>query len=304
MAMKLKYMIPIASLGGVFLLASCKESSSTGSGSGESAAPVDPATVGHVLYSETLLLPVGTVETKTDTMNLKDAVLKMSMQGQEINGTMNRHGESVKVRTIDSDTQITVEIQKDQAGGSMEMNGQPVPQADQTEPLHGQTVVLTKTGDAWAGKLKEGTATPEQTKAIEKTARNMGEPDAKYIFGDTPRKVGDSWDVDPTHLSSFGGGMDKLTGTFKVTFESIAKHAGLDCAVIVAEIDLKGKTDEGMDMQMIGKVTTLQSIKYCVAITFKMEGKMIMDGAIQGGAGTMHMEGPMKMEGESVIKLP
>mgnify|MGYP000141469202 FL=1 len=260
----------------------------------------------HVLYDASKFPAKGTVITETETMAMTECAMVMEMQGQKMNGSMTRNGEAIKVATIDSDTQITVVVQKDSSVGSVTMMGQQQPAKEEKEPLHGQTVILTKAEGKWTGKLKEGEATEKQQKKIDKLVKKYnGESDDKHIYGTTPRKVGDSWDVDPSKVSSFGNGDQKLAGTYKVTFKGIEKFQGDDCAVLVADIDVTGATGDGdMKMNVKGQFRVLRSLKHLIDLEKKMQGKMKMNGTINKGAGTMGITGPMTATEKAEVKLP
>jgi len=260
----------------------------------------------HVLYDVAKFPSKGTVITENETMGLNNCAIVMEMQGQKVNGSMSRNGEKIRVVTFDSDTQITVEVKKNSSSGGMTMMGQKQPIKEELEPLHGQTVILTKADGTWTGKLKEGEATDEQKKRIAKIAKNYnGAGNDAQIYGKTPRKIGDTWNVDPSKIDSFGADGEDLEGTFKVTFKGIEKFQGEDCAVLVADIDVTGPTGDGdAKMNLKGKARILRSLKNLVDLENKMEGKMKMSGTINQGAGTMKMEGPMIMSAKTLVKAP
>lgn len=304
--MKLKIFSSIVSLAGICLVTSCKDSTktSTGDSNGGSAA-VAPVDAGYILYSSTLP-PVGFVKIETETMSMKDMTMKMDMQGKQINGTMNRTMEKIKTTTVDNASQVTVLISKDESEGSMVMNGNPMPQPKETGDLVSAAVILTKGVDGkWISKLKEGEATPDQRKELDRMAGGKNDPDERHILGTEPRKVGDTWDVDVKKLSSFAGPDSRdLDGTFKIKFESIEEHEGQKCAVLVADVNINGKTEDGMTINMTGTLKVLQSLEYHTAMSMSMNGMMTLNGELQGGAGTMKVEGPMKVESRTTFKLP
>ncbi len=300
--MRTNHIISLVVLGGLFAATSCNKQSSPGENGDASESTTTSS--GYVLYSDDPALPDGTVVTSTRTLDMKDSILKVRKQGRELSGTATNHDESLRIWTINSATRHTVEIKKEQTSGSIVLNGKQVPSPSKTKPLHEKTIILTKDGDVWTGKLKEGIPTDKQTTAIKKMAKTLSSPDNKYIFGTKPRHVGDTWDVDPSELSSFGADAGNLDGSFKATFDSVTTHKGLECAVVLLEVDLTGKSDSGMTMHMTEKATVHQSTKYRVGVSFNLEGKFSAEGGIKGGAGHMTMEGPMTVVAEDDIKLP
>jgi len=156
----------------------------------------------------------------------------------------------------------------------------------------------------WSGKLKEGEADEEEKKKIVKLAKKFdGEANDAQIYGTKPRKVGDSWDVDPSKLDSFGGDTEDLKGTFKVTFKAVEKFQGEDCAVLVANFDVTGSTGKGeAKLTMKGKANIHRSLKHLVDLQNKMEGTVKMTGGVEGTGATMTMNGPMLMGISTVVK--
>lgn len=237
---------------------------------------------------------------------MDNCAVTVETQGQKGNGTIKRTGQEITVTTFDSDTQITVEIKKDLSKGRVTMMGKKVPEKEDKEPLHGRVVILTQTEGVWTGKLKEGEATAEQQKKIDKMADQYnGKDDNAQIYGSTPRQVGDSWNVDPSKLSSFGDDIEKLEGTFKVTFEAIENVKGEDCAVLIADIDVKGAMEGGNGtMSIKAKARVLRSLKNRVDLENKMEGALTMENTINQGTGTMKIAGPMISLSKTEVKVP
>lgn len=276
----------------------------SGSVSGEPAVKEAPAT-GYQLYKAGQLFPNGTVLSSKNQMSMKDATVNMVMQEQKINGTMTRTGAKEIVKTINSAEKVTVKVIKNESQGTMTLNGKAMPQPKETEGLHGKTAVFTLADGKWVGMLVDGEADEAAKKAIKEREDNMNDPDDAVIMGTDLRKVGDQWEVDPTKLSTFAGSdTQKLTGTFKMTFQSIEEYKGMQCAILVADIDVTGKTDEGQDLNLKGKVTVKHSLKYCTSLAFSLDGQFNLKGQLKGGAGEMTVNGPMKMEKVTTVKLP
>ncbi|WP_435894300.1 hypothetical protein [Oceaniferula spumae] len=308
----MKSSIALVAFGGLFVLASCKESTTSNTGSsaesekGKSTAAVDPEVAGYLLFDSSKTLPVGTVRTETEVMTMKDCKLTMEMQGQKMDGSMTRVGEKVSVYTVDSDDKITMKVEKSASEGSMVMMGQQQNQPKELDELHEKTVVFTKTDGVWTGKLDGGEATEKQQEKIEKIAKKInGDGDSKHIYGTERRKVGDSWDADTSKITSFGDDGQKLSGTFKVTFEGVETFKDQKCAVLVADVDLTSPTGEGdMVMKVKGKFRIHRSLEHLVDLENEMEGTVTMNGTINQGAGKMTVEGPMTMSEKTELKLP
>ena len=266
---------------------------------------VNQAAAEHVLYKKQLPAK-GTIYIETKTVSMNNCAVTLETQGQKGNGTITRAGQRIAVTTFDSDTQITVEIKKDSSKGRAPMIGKRMPEKEDKEPLHGKLVILTQTEGVWTGKLKEGEATAEQQKKIDKMADQYnGKDDNAQIYGSISRQVGDSWDVDPSKLSSFGDDAKKLEGTFKVTFKGIENVKGEDCAVLIADIDVKGATEaKNGTMSIKAKARILRSLKNRVDLENKIEGELTMENTLNQGTGTMKIAGPMVSLSKTEVKVP
>ncbi|MBK1855811.1 hypothetical protein JO972_12645 [Verrucomicrobiaceae bacterium 5K15] len=309
--MKLKPSLALIALGGFCALTSCKESSSSANeASGEQdtqAMEVDPMTAEHVLFNPAkLVMPAGTVIVDTESMSMKDCQLTVAVQGQKIQGMMTRTGMKQRTATFDSADQITVVVNQSTSKTSTVMNGQSQVQPQETAPLHGQTVILTKTGDSWSGALQSGEATEKQLKAIENMATALnGDGDSRHIYGTSPRKVGDSWEVDTAKLTFLSRVEGKTEGTFTVSFDDIEMYQGYQCALLTAKVDVTTPMGEGdMKVHLKGDFTIRRSLEHLVDLDNQMTGSMTMSGSINQGPGTMKVEGPMTVSQASELSFP
>jgi len=308
--MKLKPSIALVAISGLCALTACKkspsESGSTSSAGGDSTSAVDPKTAEHVLFDSSKMLPPGSVIIDTEEMEMKDCKLTMEMQGKVMEGAMTNVGSKDRIFTFNSEEKVTVVIKNDSSEGSMVMNGEAQAQPRKNDALHDKTVILTKKDGRWSGQLESGEANEDQQKGIDKLAENLnGESDPRHIYGTTPRKVGDTWDVDTAKLSSLTKGAGKAEGTFKMTFDGIEEYQGHECAVLTADVDVTAPTGDGdMVMKMKGKFKIRRSLKHLVDLDNQMEGVVNMTGTINQGAGKMAIEGPMTLSQKSELKLP
>lgn len=310
--MKLKPLtVLLPCVSGLLLIGACKSTTSESSDGGqkeaedkENVAPVDPMKAAHVFYSPDNKLPVGSILTSIHTMQMMDSKVLMTMGGRDIEGTSDRSGSRKTVTKITGENTIEVEFVEDKSGGSMTVMGQKRQQPAEEGALVGKTIVYTKKDGKWEGAFKNPEATEEQKKKLAEKIKSRNNPDEAAILGETPRKVGDSWDVDVSKLSSFGEGGVAPKGTFRVTFKGIEEYQGLSCAVLVADVDVTGESEEGMTIRLKGKSTVYQSLKYLGPLQNKLEGTMTISGKVQDGAIDLKMEGPTTMHDKIQLKLP
>lgn len=300
-----------ASLGGVILLGACKEStkkdstgSSGSSSGGESSASAtkDPATDGYVLYSEESKLPDGAIVIETKSMKMKDGTLLIDMGAQKIEGSSSMHSNKKEITTYVSKDERKLQIVEDHLDQVMKIQGREMKQPRKSEKLVGKTLLLSKKDGKWSAALDGGGSSAGMESEISKEAKKTNSPDDKYIAGTTPRKVGDTWEVDVTKLSSFQEGDSPATGTFKVTFKGIEEHDGHKCAVLVTDMDINSEHGKGMNMNLKGTMTTYRSLKHLINLKSTGNATMTMKGDIPNGK--MNMEGPMEINETREIKLP
>lgn len=258
----------------------------------------------HTLYSRDCLVPVGAAIATREVRNIANATMEISVQGQTIKGIMAKRYEHSYTSSYLSEDSITTQYQVDKVSGRAIINGQPAPQPNESLSLYEKTILFKRSAGNWEGTLKDGSPTAEQQKRIDDLARDLNAKNFKMILGEFPRKVGESWDVDAAKLDSYMGSLKEMHGLCKVQFQSLRKHEGHDCAVIVTRFNLIGEEPEGMEMQLNGRAVTLISLDYLVPLSMQMEGEIMMDNPIMEGRGRMRTKGNIELERENTLKIP
>jgi len=286
------------------LAISCKEKTGTAGGSASGGAAAAKAD-GHVLAKKDALPPVGKVLTKESTMEMKDAVLDIEAAGQKMNGTMSRKDTKVETFEALSPTKIRRTLVSNTNDGKMVMNGQEQPTPAPADPLVGLPVIIEKKEGTWTAALESGTATPDQTTALDKVAKEMTKNDDFIIFGDKPRKPGDKWSVDPKSLGTFGEA-EGLSGTFDVEFVEVKDVQGVSCAVIKTVFDVTGKTssnggEPGMTMTLKGEALANRSLADLIDGDSKIDSSVLIEGSPASQV-QMTAKGPMTMTTKSTLK--
>lgn len=262
---------------------------------------------GYLLYSEEQQLPIGTTLTLADTLTMKDVALEMVSPDEKGVGTMSSIERKAEVRTIDSKTQVTAMIIRDELEGSFIIEGRKIPQPDKKNPLHGKTLVFKKVDKSWTADLKEGSADEKTQKAIDARLKQWNDPSQAAMFGLERRKVGDTWNVDPSKLSLFADNKgEKPTGDFKMTFDSIRKHDGHECAVLIGDMDVTGRMDDGQMVSLKGKSTVFISLEYLISLSHVLEAQMqtVPGDSRQEVGVSVKVKGPLTGKRTVQIKLP
>lgn len=279
----------------------------------ESASSDDDATAaesksGHVLAVKQHTLPAGTTGTREAVMTLTDAALKITAGPQEMSGTMNQKEVSTETREFISATKVRHILTQKESEGKMTLNGenQPVPSEDAA--LLNEPVILELNGDTWTASLESGSE-PSAAQQTELDALvKASNKDADYhMYGDTPRKPGDKWDVDASKLPGFAEA-ENLEGTFSVEFVEVKDFQGTACAVLKSTFDIKGKPSEDeesaeMTISIKGTSTVHRSLADMTDLDMQLEGTMSVSGSPNAQV-SMEMSGPMTMSQKITLKSP
>ncbi len=273
-------------------------------GSAGSSAPDG----GVILAEKGYLPPAGTAATKTVSMVMKDAEMTVKAGDQELVGSASQSTKSTESMEFIKSHKARRLLTSKRTDGEMTMNGQVQATPNKADPLENVAVILERGSAGWTAVLESGEK-PEaaQQQELDKLVKGLNRDGDFSMYGGGPRKPGDKWDVDPAQLVSFGGAED-LTGTYTVEFVEKKTHEGMDCAVLKAVFDLKGKTEaEGdqkpMDLHFKGESVAYRSIADQFDLQTEITGTMIMEGSPAPNV-RMKLEGPMTGSDTSTLKRP
>lgn len=284
-----------------FLSVSCGEKHPA-----NAAKQPDNATI--VLAEKHYLPAAGTVATKDTTMVMADAAMKVKAGPQELEGSATQTESGRETLEILSRDKVRRLLVSKKAGGEITINGKVQPTPKKADPLEGLPVILERSGETWTASLESGAKPgPEQQSRVNKMAKDAGRDSDFQMYGDTPRKPGDKWDVDPSKLLSFGEAED-VTGTYRVEFVEVKDFQGVRCALLKATFDFKGKTESKgdkapMDMEMKGEAISHRSIADMIDLDVEINGTMTISGSPAANV-TMHVEGPTKITEKISLKRP
>ena len=292
-------------LGTGLALSSCGEKSKT---EGGGAATVEEAKASsHVLATKGGKLPAkGSTHTVESSGDLKDAKMKIEAAGQAMDGTMTRSESSVEKWEHVADNKARRTLESKTVGGTMNVAGQDQPIPEEKDALVGVPVIVELKDGKYSATLESGTATPEQTKALAKLAETA-EKDTEFgMYGDTPRKVGDKWDVDPKSLGAFGDATN-LNGTYTIEFVEVKDFQGTPCAVLKSVFDVSGTTEaEGgsepaMTVNIKGEAVSHRSLADKADLDSKVTSTMTMEGSPAPQV-KMNVEGPFNLHQKATIQ--
>jgi hypothetical protein len=260
---------------------------------------------GHVLARKGGLPPVGTTLTEATVHEMPDAVLALKMGEQEIPGTMSTKEVSNEVVEGLSPTKVRRILTSKTSENRMVIMEQEQPAPEEGDALQGLPVIIEEKDGKWTATLEEGKATEEQAEALEELVQEQVDDTDFAIYGDSPRKPGDKWDVDLKTLPTFGGATG-MKGSFGVEFVEVKDFKGTPCAVLKFNVDLAGTTvkkGEGpvMNIKLKGEALSHRSLADLVDLDFKLTGTVTVDGSPAPQA-TMTMTGPMTLTGSATLE--
>ena len=302
--MKYAFRFFLTALGLIFLLSTCGDKPSASNKGEPDGVAQDLHDVPHILSSQDWLIPAGATASTKETRLILNASIDANLRDQKISGLMTKEFKRAYVSDYISDTSIRTEFKKDEITGRAIVNGRPAPQPNEKGPLHGQMMMFAKSDGSWQGSIEAREASPDQLSRIEELARQIAGFNNKVILGRSPRKLGDTWEIDPAKLNAYAGGLEEMNGTFKVFFRSLVKHQGYDCAEILTNFHLVGRELQGKEMQLTGKTIMLQSLDYQIPLRMEMKGELMMSNPVMDGLGNMRTKGPIELTRETTFVLP
>lgn len=296
-------------LGAGLALSSCGDKSKT-EGGGTATVEEAKKADSHVLADKTSgRLPAkGSSHTKETTGEMKEAKMNIEAAGQKMDGTMSRNESSTEKWEHLADNKARRTLESKSVSGAMNVAGQDQPIPDEKDELTGVPVIVELKDGKYVATLESGTATAEQTEALEKLGKSLDTDSDFGMYGDTPRKVGDKWTVDPKDLGAFGEAED-LKGDYTVEFVEIKDFEGTPCAVLKSVFDISGITEaekEGepsMTVKIKGEAVSHRSLADKVDLDAKITSTMTMEGSPAPQV-KMNVEGPFNMHRKVSIKKP
>lgn len=283
------------------LTASCGKKASGGASEENKNEPL-------VLSQKNSMPAAGTVVIKENAMVMTDAALKVKAGGQEMDGTMSQTQVGKEKQEILSPDKFRRTLLSKSSIGKMKLNGADQPTPEKADPLLGVPVIVERRNGKWLASMEDGSAPGlEQKDSLDKVAKGIQTDSDFAMYGDTPRKPGDKWEVDPAKLSTFGDA-EKLTGSFTMEFLEIKDVSGTRCAVLKGVFDIRGKTEAEsgapqLDIRLKGEALSHRSIADQIDLDAEINATATVSGSPAAHV-TMQVEGPTRITEKTSVKKP
>lgn len=158
-------------------------------------------------------------------------------------------------------------------------------------PLHGKKAVAT---------VKDGKVVYEGLEGDEDAKKEFElEDDFSKAFPKKPVAVGDSWDVTGEALRSIFDN-EKIDGKLTLKLAEIKDHQGKRCAFLDAQLDVKGKDEEGPELAIKVKGPIIVWIERGYTLQAKLEGTVSIN--LKTDEAKVSGDGPMKIEMTAALK--
>lgn len=262
----------------------------------------------YVLAKKGATPSAGTTVTEKSSAEYGEAKLQIKFEFQTGGGTLHNKMASNVVLEGLAPGKLRRTLASKTSENHVVVAGSEQPSPEEADALQGVPVIVQYKDNAWTAALEDGAPDEDQKKALEELLVEYRAESDFTIYGDTPRKPGDKWNVDPKTISQFAG-MEKMEGSFNVEFVEVKEVAGTPCAVLKSSFDLSGDSTEGkgeapaegeaarkpMKMKLKGEIASQRSLAELVDLQSKCTATMSGDGSPAPGV-TMSMEGPFAAE--------
>jgi hypothetical protein len=248
------------------------------------------------------LPPAGTTVTSTESEESNSSVT-MKAAGHEATGTINQKVVNTEVVTILAADRYRQEIKDSKTTAEIVFNGKQVSQPAPAVPLLNVPVIFAQKDGKWQPSSESGQPfTEAQQAAVQKLGTSdLWDVDVA-IYGITPRKPGEKWQIDATKVRSFGG-LTNMTGTFTGEFLKADKSGDTVIATIKLVFDLTGANDTTHKGHIKGEAMIERSVPDAVDLEAKLTGQMDLTGEVSPGA-EMTISGPMTVVRTITVKKP
>ncbi|MBK1815575.1 hypothetical protein JIN84_08110 [Luteolibacter yonseiensis] len=273
------------------------------------AAPVTrtPAEISVALAKRGYIPPAGSRIRRELTIVMNDSVLRVEAGGKRTLGITSNISTDTEDLEFISDTKVRRIASRLKTGRAV-IGGttRTVPDSVSDFRLDGKPVIIEKKDGVWMASMETGTADLQARRFINDIAEAFNLESDVETYGETPRKVGEKWDVHPTR-SKILGEVRNLSGSQSMEFVRIEDFRGTPCAMLRAVIDLKGEGGEfsgqSVRMRFRGDVTILRSLKDMLDLQSSFSGIVTLDSTTAPGT-TLHVEGTTYIMDQTTVTPP
>lgn len=242
---------------------------------------------------------------------MKNADIAVGVGGVNLEGKMDMvHTTDKEIEFLGTDgrkvTKLRTKVIKDETKRKTTIGGEAMDETEKRE-LTGEIVFSELVKDMWKHTLEDTKPSEKQLKELKDFDEPMTDDD---LYPEQKIKVGHVWDVSAEALKKvLGSKVEKIAGKGKSKFLRVEKVGNDDCAVVETELEIKATMKEegnNIDVELKGKVTVFRSIRYCVDLKSKMDGKATFSGKIDedGQKADIKFSGKLVAEGTTEIKKP
>lgn len=266
----------------------------------------------YILASSNPPLPLGQKMESTHKFSMTDAKMKFAFDDQEVAGTFSATETEKLIWEFTSPKTIRVAFQESKSVEKSQMMGEE--EFDQSVgAVAGKSVIFEEKDGTWSATLEKGKVGKDEREEFDeeideltKIINEEVEENTK-TYGLQPRKIGESWQVDPSNLPSLDM-IDVDKGTVWMKFVEVKNYNDEPCAILEAKLQVIGRYTEdemeNMNAKMNGTIRVVRSLKYFMDykitgdIGFEMSGMM----EVQPGFNARYSaEGDMKMISRSAF---
>jgi hypothetical protein len=255
----------------------------------------------YILDKKDQLPPVGYIFESKSSFRMLSDTMTLTMPGEKLDGAMQSRMNGLEEIEILAPLKYRSLIKSETSEGNMVIG-------ERINEIPEKKEVLLKTPVIWEKKNGKWTASPEKGEFTDEQKTELKEDIDKAnkeasMYGYIPREIGEIWDVDLESLKTLLGD-DKITkGTGKITFDGVKKYKGHQCAVLLVNLDVEGKTDDNQAVKMKGRVTVIRSLKFLQDFQAKGSIALSLGGEIQPGI-SLEMKGSITMQEDTTFKAP
>lgn len=259
----------------------------------------------YILAKEGVPLPVKEKFKAIKHMSTNDAKIGIEVAGQSLEGMMNSSNKEELLYDFVSEDQIRVTYETKRSLEKSIMAGNETDK-EEVDPAEGKTILLEKKDGKWVAKLEKGKVEEADQEKFDETLESLAdefnEDGDPKLYGIEPRKIGDSWDVDPKVMPGMEE-FDVKGGKMTMTFLEVKDYQGEPCAILKTSFKIDAEMTEekmkGLGVSFAGNGRIVRSLKYLTDFKFTGEMKMKMSGDMEvqpGMNAKMTMVGDMKID--------
>lgn len=269
----------------------------------------------YVLADRKRPIPVGETFKLIEKEAVNEIPFSIEIEGQKIEGKLTNSSRKVVKYEFLALDRVRATYLTDVSSGKRTIAGNEE-EINEREATEGHSFLVVKKKGQWTVDPKPKGIEPvdqedidEAIKDLERSA-NEGNKTAVKMYGEKPRKVGDTWQVEALVLPGLED-VEIVGGKITLKFTAVEEWNGEPCAKLTAKFKVAGQMTEdpmkGVGIDLSGTLQITRSLKDLVdlnvvgTIGMKMVGEMQLQ---PGMTGTMKMEGDTKIEMRAVRITP